>query len=169
MSWLFVSGGQSIGTSVSVLPMNIQDWFPLGLTNLISLQSKRLSRLFSNTTNQSKSLNSLAFKPSLWSNSYICTWLPERNIVLTIQTFVGTVMSLLFNMLSRLVIAFLPRNKRLLISWLQSPSTVIFGAQGNKVSHWLHLFPHLFAMKWWNWKPWLWLSVNNALIFVHQL
>ena len=54
MSWLFSSGGQSIGVSASasVLPMNIQDWFPLGLTGLISLQSKGLSRVFSNTTVQ---------------------------------------------------------------------------------------------------------------------
>ena len=50
MSQLFVSGGQSIGASVSVLPMNIQGWFPLGLTGWISLQSKGLSRVFSNTT-----------------------------------------------------------------------------------------------------------------------
>ena len=52
MSWLFASGGQSIGASSSVLPMNIQDWFPLGLTGWISLQSKGLSRVFSNTTAQ---------------------------------------------------------------------------------------------------------------------
>ena len=54
MSPFFASGGPNIGVSASasVLPMNIQDWFPLGLTDLISLQSKRLSRLFSNTTNQ---------------------------------------------------------------------------------------------------------------------
>ena len=52
MSWFFASGGQSIGTSASVLPMNIQSWFPLGWTDLISLQSKRLSRVFSNTTAQ---------------------------------------------------------------------------------------------------------------------
>ena len=52
MSQLFASGGQSIGASVSVLPMNIQDWFPLGLTSLISLLSKGLSRVFSNTTVQ---------------------------------------------------------------------------------------------------------------------
>ena len=54
MNWLFASGGQSIGASVSasVLPMNIQDWFPLGLTGWISLQSKGLSRVFSNTTLQ---------------------------------------------------------------------------------------------------------------------
>ena len=50
MSWLFTSGGQSIGASTSVLPMNIQCWFPLGLTDLISLLSKGLSRVFSNTT-----------------------------------------------------------------------------------------------------------------------
>ena len=47
MSWLFASGGQSIGTLASVFPMNIQDWFPLGLTGLISLQTKGLSRVFS--------------------------------------------------------------------------------------------------------------------------
>ena len=52
MSWLFTSGGQSIGASISVLPMNIQDWFPLVLTGLISLQSKGLSRVFSSTTAQ---------------------------------------------------------------------------------------------------------------------
>ena len=61
VSWLFTSGGQNIGASasVSVLPMNIQGWFPLGLTGLISLQSKGLSRVSS--TPQFKSLNSLAF------------------------------------------------------------------------------------------------------------
>ena len=58
MSWLFTSGGQSIGASVSALPMSIQGWFPLGLTSLISLQSKRLSRVFS--APQLKSFNSLA-------------------------------------------------------------------------------------------------------------
>ena len=65
MSQYFASGGQSIGASVSVLPMNIQDWFPLGLTGLISLQSKRLSRVFSNTTVQKHQFFSA--QPSLWS------------------------------------------------------------------------------------------------------
>ena len=60
---------------------------------------------------------------------------------LTIQAFVGKVMSLLLNMLSRCVIAFLPRSKCLLISWLQSPSEMIFGAQENKVCHCFHCFP----------------------------
>ena len=58
MSRLFTSGGQSIGASASVLPVNIQDWFPLRLIGLISLQSKGLSKVFSNTT--FKSVNSLA-------------------------------------------------------------------------------------------------------------
>ena len=64
-----------------------------------------------------------------------------KTIALTRQTFVGKVMFLLLNMLSRLVITFLPRSKHLLISWLQSPSPVIFGAQKNKVSHCFHCFP----------------------------
>ena len=69
-----------------------------------------------------------------------------KTIALTRQTFVGKVMSLLFNMLSRLVITFLPRSKRLLISWLQSPSAV--GLEPKKINSVLFpLFPHLFAMK----------------------
>ena len=64
-----------------------------------------------------------------------------KTISLTRWTFVGKVMSLLFNMLSRLVVAFLRRNRRLLISWLQLPSAVIFRAQENKVCHGLHCFP----------------------------
>ena len=64
----------------------------------------------------------------------------EKTIALTKWTFVGKVMSLLFNMLSRFVIIFLPRNKCLLISWLQSPSAVIFGAQENKVCHCFHIY-----------------------------
>ena len=72
------------------------------------------------------------------SHPYMTTW---KTIALTTQTFVGQVMSLLLNILSRLVITFLPRSKRLLISWLQSPSAVIFGAQENKVCHCFHCFP----------------------------
>ena len=78
MSWLFASGGQSIGVSASasVLLMNIQCWFPFGLIGLISLQSKGLSRVFSNTTVQKHQLFST--QPSLWSNSHIHTWLLEK-------------------------------------------------------------------------------------------
>ena len=73
MSQFFPWGGQSTGVSASasVLPMNIQDWSPLGWTDLISLQSKGLSRVFSNTTVKMHQL-------SLWSNSHIHTWLLEK-------------------------------------------------------------------------------------------
>ena len=78
ISQFFASGGQSIGVSAStsVLPMNIQGWFPLGLTDLISLQSKELSRVFSNTTVQKHQFFST--QSSLWSNSHIHTWLLEK-------------------------------------------------------------------------------------------
>ena len=75
MSGLFTSGGQINGASASasVLPMKIQGWFPLGLTGWISLQSKGLSRVFSNTTVQKHQFFNA--QPSLWSNSHIHTWL----------------------------------------------------------------------------------------------
>ena len=78
MSRLFTTGGQSIGASTleSVPTMNIQDWFPLGLTSLIALQSKGLSRVFYNTTVQKHHF--LGAQPSLWSNSHIHTWLLEK-------------------------------------------------------------------------------------------
>ena len=124
MSQLFASGGQSTGASASasVLPMNIQDWSPLGYTGWISLQSKGLWRVFSNTTVQKHQF--LSTQLYLWSNSHIqCDY--WKTIALTRCAFVGKITSLLFNMLSRFVIAFLPRSKCLLISWLQSPSAVI--------------------------------------------
>ena len=78
VSQFFTSGGQSIGASASasVLPMNIQGWFPLGLTGLISLQSKGLSRVFSSTTVLQHQF--YGAQPSLWSNSQIYTWLLEK-------------------------------------------------------------------------------------------
>ena len=78
VSWLFESCGPSTGTSSSaaVLPVNIQGWFPLGLTGFISLQSKGLSRVFSSTTVQKH--HSFGGQPSLWSNSHIHTWLLEK-------------------------------------------------------------------------------------------
>ena len=89
----------------------------------ISLQSKGLSRVFSNTTAQKHQFFStrLSFTVQL-SHPYMTT---GKTIALTRQTLVGKVMSLLLNMLSRLVITFLPRSKRLLLSWLRSPSAVI--------------------------------------------
>ena len=80
MSHFFTSGSQSIGVSVSasVLPMNIQDWFPLGWTALISLQSKGLSRVFSNTTVQKYQFFSAQLSLYLYSNSHVHTWLLEK-------------------------------------------------------------------------------------------
>ena len=129
MSPLFASGGQSIGVSASasVLPMNTQDWSPLGWTGWISLQFMGLSRVFSNTTVQKHQF--FGAQLSSQSNCHIHTWPLEKTIALTRRTFVGKVMSLLFNMLPRLVITFLPRSKHLLISWLQSPSAVILQPQ----------------------------------------
>ena len=111
---LFISRGQNIGASASVLPMNVQGWFPLWLTGLISLLSKWLSRVFSNTTIWKHQF--FGTLPFLLSNSHICTWLLKKTIALTICTCVSKVMSLFFSMLSRFVIAFLPRSKSLLIS-----------------------------------------------------
>ena len=76
MSQLFASCGQSIGISASVLAMNIQDWSPLGWTGWISLQSKGLSRVFSNTTVQKHQF--FGAQLSLWSNFHIYTWLLEK-------------------------------------------------------------------------------------------
>ena len=121
--------------------MNIQDLFPLGLTGWISLQSKGLSRAFSNTTVQKHQFfgASLLYGPALTS-IHEC-W---KTIALTRRTFVGKVMSLLFNMLSRLVITFLLKSKRLLISLTAVTICSDFGAPQNKVSHWFSCFPIYF-------------------------
>ena len=90
---------------------------------MISFQSKGLSGVFFSTTVQKHQFFGLQL--SLWYDSHICTLTVGKTIALNTRTFFGKVMSLLFNMLSRLVIAYLPRRKCLLISWLQSPSSVI--------------------------------------------
>ena len=89
MSQFLEAGGQRIGASAlaSVLPMNIQDWFPLGLTDWVSLQSKGLSKVFSNTTVQKHQF--FGAQLSLWSNSHIHIWLLEKTIALTRWTFVS--------------------------------------------------------------------------------
>ena len=124
MSQFFPSGGQSTGASVSasVLPINIQDWFPLGLTGLISLQSKELSRVFSNTTVQKQQffgvqpVSTLIFIHDYWKN----------------HSFDYTDFCQQSNASARLVIAFRPRNKHLLISRLQSPSAVVLEPKKRK-------------------------------------
>ena len=125
MNQLFTSSGQSIwvSASASVLPMNTQDWSPLEWTGWISLQSKGLSTVFSNTTVQNHQFfRHSAFFTVQLSHPYMTT---GKTIALTRWNFVGKIMSLLSNMLSMLVRTFLPRSKHLLISWLQSPSAVI--------------------------------------------
>ena len=125
MSQLFTSGGQSTGVSAlaSVLPMNIQDWFPLALTGWISLQSKgRSQSLLEHHSSKASILQCSAFLIVQISHPYMTT---GKTIDLIRWNFVEKVMPLLVNMLPRLVKAFLPRSNPLLISWLQSPSAVI--------------------------------------------
>ena len=113
--WLFTSGGQCIGASASAsasaLPMNIQAWLPLGLTGCISLQSKELSRVFSSTTIQKHNYLVLSLLYGQTLTSIHDYW---KTIALTIGTFVNKIMSLLFNMLSRFVIAFFPSVRKIL-------------------------------------------------------
>ena len=108
------------------------NWF-----DLLGVQGTLKSLLQHHSSKASILLCSAFFKVQL-SHPYMTT---GKTIALTRQTFVGKVMSLLFNMLSRLVITFLPRSKPLLISWLQSPSAVILEPQKNKVSNCFHCFP----------------------------
>ena len=136
VSWLFASGDQNIwaSASASVLPMNIQGWFPLGSTGVLSFQSKRLSRVFSSTTIQKRQF--FGAQLSLWYRRMTT----GITIALTIRTFVSKVMCLLFNMLSRFVIYFLPWSKSLN---LMAAVTVHsdFGTQENKICHCFHFFP----------------------------
>ena len=111
--------------------------------------SKGLSKVFSNTSSKASILQCSDFFRVQLSHPYTTT---GKTIALTRRTFVGKVMSLLLNMLSMLVITFLPRSKRLLISWLQSPSAVIMKPKTIKSATLplFPLFPYLFAMKWQN-------------------
>ena len=132
MSQMFVSGDQNTGVSASssVLPMNIQGLSPLRLTSLISLLSKGFSGVFSSTRVQRHQFFGaphLLYCPVLTT---ACDHWKTR--ALNIWTSVSRVMSLLFNTLSRLVRAFLPRSNRLLITQLQSTSTVTLEAKRRK-------------------------------------
>ena len=136
MSQFFTRGGQSIGFSISPSSEHSglisfrMDWF-----DLLAVQGtlRSLHHHISKTS-------------SLWHSAFFIVQLshpymtPGKTITLTRQAFVGKVMSLLFNMLSRLVIAFLPRSKCLLISWLQSQSAVILSQTENKVCYCFHCF-----------------------------
>ena len=125
MSQLFASGTQSIVASASaaVLLMNIQDWFPFRIDwfDILAVQGT-LKNLLQHHSSKASILWHSAFFMVQLSHLYLTT---GKTIALTTQTFISKVMSLLFNKLSRFVIAFLPRTKHLLISWLQPLSAVI--------------------------------------------
>ena len=128
MSWFFTSSGHSIEASalLSVLPMNIQDIsFRVDWLDLLAVQGT-LKSLLQHHSSKPSILQHSAFFIVQLSHPYMTT---GKTIALTRQTFVGKVMSLLFNMLSRLVINFLPRSESLLISWLQSTIYNDLGAQ----------------------------------------
>ena len=144
MSWLFASGGLNTwaSPSASVLPMNIQAWFTLELTDLISLVSKELSKslLQHQSTKASVAWCSAFFMVPL-SHPYVTT---GKTIALTSWAFYSKMMSLLFNILFRFVIAYLPKSKHLLILWLQSTSAVILEPRKIK-SATVFIFNHLFV------------------------
>ena len=120
------------------------DWL-----DLLAVQGT-LKNLLQHHSSKASILGCSAFFIVQLSHPYMTT---RKTTALTRWTFVVKVMSLLFNMLSRLVITFLPRSKCLLISWLQSPSAVILEPPQNSLTL-FPLFPHLFATKWWDWMPW---------------
>ena len=142
MSQFFTSCGQSIGASA------LSSVFPNQYLGLISFRIDwsdlpedpgTLKSLFQH---HSSFLQHSTFFMAQLSNPHMIT---GKTIALTIQAFFGKVMSLLYNMLSRLVIVSLPRCKHLLISWLQSPSAV--SLEPKETKYLFPLFPHLFAMK----------------------
>ena len=142
MSQLFTWGSQSTGVSASasVLPKKSQGW-SLEWTGWISLQSKGLSRVFISISSKPSILQRSAFFTVQFSHPYMTT---GKTIALTRWTFFGKAMSLLLNMLSGLVITFLPRSNHLLISWLLSPSAVILKPPKIKSDHFFHCFPIYF-------------------------
>ena len=153
MNRLFAVGSQSIGSSAStsVLPMNIQDWFPLGLTGLISLLSTRTLRSLLLYHNSKASV--------VWCSALFMVQLSHpytaigKTIRLTLQIFVGRVMSLPFNTLSRFVIAFLLRSKCLYFHGCGHHLQWFWNLKKQNLS----LFPLsllLFTMKSWDWMPW---------------
>ena len=131
----FLCRDQNIGVSASasVLPMNISGVisFRMDWLDLLAGQGT-LKSLLQHHSSKASILQCSAFFMVQLSHPYMNT---GKTIALTIQSFVGKVMSLLFNMLSRSIIVFLPRNKHLLISWLQSPSAIILEPKKCKFSY----------------------------------
>ena len=157
VSQLFAWGGQSIGVSAlaSVLPKNTQDSFSTDWLDLLAVQ-RTLKSLLQHYSSKASILQCSAFFTVQISHLYMTT---GKTIALTRQTFVGKVISLLLNMLSRLIVTFLSRSKRLLISWLQSPSALILEPPKNKVWHCFHCLPIYF--------PWTDGTGCHDLCFLH--
>ena len=114
--------------------------FRMDWLDLLAVQGT-LKSLLQHQSSKASILWRSAFFTVQLSHPYMTT---GKTVALTRRTFVGQVICLLFNMLSRLVITFLPRSNRLLISWLQSPSAVILAPKKNKVCHCCHCFPIYF-------------------------
>ena len=150
MNQLFPSGSQSIGVSASASnPSNEHPGlvsFRMDWLDLLAVQ-RTLKSLLQHHSSKASILRCSALFIVQLSHPNITT---GKTIALTRWTSVGKVTSLLFNMLSRLLIAFLPRSKSLLSSWLQSTSAVILEPPKLKSLTVFPLFPHLFAMKWWD-------------------
>ena len=134
----------SLSNEYSGLISSRIDWL-----DLLAVQGTPKSLLQHHSSKASILWHSAFFTVQL-SHSYMTS---GKAIALTRQTLVSKVTSLLFNMLSMLIIAFLPRRKRLFISWRQSPSSVFWNPRQWSLSL-FPLFPHLFAMKWWEWMSW---------------
>ena len=141
--WSFIFSISPSNEYSGVISFRIH-WF-----DLLGVQGT-LKSLLQHHRSKASVLQCSAFFMVHLSHLYMTT---GKTIALTRQTFVGKVICLLFSMLSRLVIAFLPRSKRLLISWLKSLSTVMLEPKKIK-SVTFPLFPLLFSMKWWDWMPW---------------
>ena len=124
--------------------------FRIDLLDLFTVQGT-LKSLLQHHSSKASTLQHSAFFIVQLSHPYMTT---GKTISLTRRICVGKVVSLLLNMLSRLVITFLPSSNCLLISWLQSPSTVSLEPPKNEVWHCFSLFLYLFPMKWWDQMPW---------------
>ena len=142
MSQFFTSGDQSIGVSASAsyLPMNIQDWFPLGLTGVLSLQSKGFKSFL-----QHHSSTASILQPSAW---FMVPHDYRRNHSFDYMDICWQSNDSAFQY-AKFIIAFLPRRKHCLNSWLQSPSSVILEPKKRK-SVTVFIVSHLFALSWWN-------------------
>ena len=140
-SFLHIKWPKYWSFSFSISPSNEYSGlisFRIDWLDLLAVQ-ETLKSLLQHHSSKASILQHSAFVTVQLSHPYMTN---GKTIALTRWTFVGKIMSLLYNMLSKLVIAFLPRSKYILISWLQSPSAVILEPQKS-----LSLFPHLFAMK----------------------